>query len=117
MKLSEAIRSRTRWLTAGLALALFVAISACSSGGGGSTTTSGTSGGSGQAVAQAKAAAEKLVSVEVPPTRITLTTPLPKAPPKGLMVWMNCDIPACTVIGNGVRAGVTAAGWRFTTET
>jgi ribose transport system substrate-binding protein len=118
MRLSEAIRSRTRWLTAGLALALFVAISACSSGGStGSTTTSGTSGGSSQAAAQAKAAAAKLVSVEAPPTKITLTTPLPKAPPKGLMVWMNCDIPACTVIGNGVKAAVIAAGWKFAIET
>jgi ribose transport system substrate-binding protein len=118
MRLSGAIRSRARWLAAGLVLALFVAISACSSGGStGSTTTSGTSGSSGQAAAQAKAAAGKLTSVEVPPTKITLTTPLPKAPPKGLMVWMNCDIPACTVIGNGVKAAVTAAGWKFAIET
>ena len=52
MRLSRAVRSRTRWLTAGLGLALFVAISACSSSSGASTTTSGTSGGSGQAAAQ-----------------------------------------------------------------
>jgi ribose transport system substrate-binding protein len=32
------------------------------------------------------------------------------------MIWMNCDIPACTVIGNGVKAGAEAGGWKYSTE-
>ena len=57
--------------------------------------------------------AAQVATLEKAPTKLALTTPLPKAPPKGTMIWMNCDVPACTIIGDGVKAGVEAAGWTF----
>jgi ribose transport system substrate-binding protein len=112
---------KVRVLGVAVSAALSLTMAACSSsGGGGGASTGGATGtakaAGGSAASQAAAAQASLKSILVPPTAITLTTPLPKAPSPGLMISMNCDVPACTVIGNGVKAGVEAGGWRYATE-
>lgn len=70
-----------------------------------------------QAAADTKAAQAIVDTLLKPATAITQTEKLAAAPAKGTMIWMNCDVPACQVIGDGVKAGVEAAGWTFDTET
>jgi ribose transport system substrate-binding protein len=49
-----------------------------------------------------------------PPTRISQTQALPSAPPQGkTFVWLNCSLPACTSVGSGIKAAVSAAGWKY----
>ena len=110
---------KLRVLGVAVSALLSLTMAACSSsgssgGGGGSTGSTATAGGS--AASQAAAAQAALKTISKPATKITLTTPLPKAPSPGLMVSMNCDVPACTVIGNGVKAAVEAGGWKYATE-
>ena len=114
-----ASRRTARLALIGASLAACLIASACSSSGNSASTGNGSSASgadSASAAADAAAAEAKLAPVKVAPTKITLTTPLPSKPAPGTMVWMNCDIPACTVIGNGVKAAVEAAGWTFKTE-
>lgn len=89
---------------AGLLLA-----SACSSG---SSSNSGSVD-SAAAEAEASAAADAIKSAEEAPTEITVTTPLPKAPTDGKLVWLNCNFPTCAVIGEGAKAAAEAAGWEY----
>jgi ribose transport system substrate-binding protein len=119
MKLTK--NPKVRVLGISLTAALTLAMAGCSSSGSGGNKTTGSASGStssagGTAASEVKAAEAALKPVLVPPTKIFLTTPLPKAPSPGLMISMNCDVPACTVIGNGVKAGVEAGGWKYATE-
>ena len=113
MTLSKLLSSPPRALAIGLAVAVSLSLAGCSSGGG---TTTGGAGGDANSAADAQAAQDAIAPSLDAPTKITLTTPLPKAPSPGLMIWLNCDVPACTVIGNGVKAGVEAGGWTYSTE-
>jgi ribose transport system substrate-binding protein len=64
--------------------------------------------------AEAQAANTVLDGYRTAPTTITQTEALPKAPPTGKkVIWMNCDLPVCSLIGGGVKAAATAAGWTF----
>ncbi|MBS1676359.1 MAG: substrate-binding domain-containing protein [Actinobacteria bacterium] len=125
----------SRWpvwaLVAGVLAAVAMLAAGCGGGSGSSSaesTTSSESSGSETSGSESSGtetvsndpvvaeAAEKVEELSKPPTEITLKKPLPEAPPKGTMIWMNCDVPACTVIGTGVKEGVEAAGWKYETE-
>jgi ribose transport system substrate-binding protein len=46
--------------------------------------------------------------------KLSITAPLKSAAPKGkTFVWLNCEIPACTEIGLGLKAATAAAGWKL----
>jgi len=92
------------------------ALAGCSSASGGSATTAQA--GSTTSLQQREiSAAEKFVAAaEQAPTRITLTTPLPSAPPKGkTIVWLSCgDVSAtCPIIGAAIQSAAQAAGWTY----
>jgi ribose transport system substrate-binding protein len=64
---------------------------------------------------EASAAAEAAPDpVTTPPTEITNTIPLDKAPAAGkTFFWLQCELPICGKITNGVEAAVDAAGWNY----
>jgi ribose transport system substrate-binding protein len=79
-----------------------------------SNASSSGSSASGSAATEAAKAKEAIAPFEETPTKITVTQPLPKAPEPGkTFVWLNCEFPQCTVIGNGVKAATEAAGWKY----
>lgn len=50
------------------------------------------------------------------PTTINVTTPLDAAPTPGkTLFWLQCELPICGKIGDGVKAAVSAAGWDLET--
>jgi ribose transport system substrate-binding protein len=89
-------------------------VGALTSGGidaGGSTAAAASTGQS----SQAKKAAAFLKAYKTPPTKITITAPLKSAPPTGKsLYYMQCEQPQCQVVGVGVKAAATMAGWSFT---
>ena len=51
-----------------------------------------------------------------PPENIPITEPLGSAPAKGkTLYWLQCELPICDKIGNGVKAGASALGWNIET--
>ncbi len=51
-----------------------------------------------------------------PPAQINVSTPLAEAPTPGkTFFWLQCELPICAKIGEGVKAGVAAAGWDLET--
>jgi ribose transport system substrate-binding protein len=107
-------------VTAGLTAALL--LSACgSSGASASAPTSPTSSPSTQATTTASspglAAAEKTVAkYSSPPTTLTVSQPLPSAPPKGkTVVFLQCEVQQCIDGGDGFRAAAAAIGWKVKT--
>ncbi len=79
----------------------------------GNSENSGSSTTSGEASAAAASAPDP---VTTPPTAITITTPLSKPPAAGkTLFWLQCELPICAKIGNGVEAGAKAAGWTVET--
>jgi ABC-type sugar transport system substrate-binding protein len=51
-----------------------------------------------------------------PPAQINVTTPLAEAPSPGqTFFWLQCELPICDKIGDGVEAAVDAAGWELET--
>jgi ABC-type sugar transport system substrate-binding protein len=70
----------------------------------------------GSADASAAAAAAAPDPVTTPPSEITITTPLDAPPTPGkTFFWLQCELPICGKIGNGVEAAVQAAGWKLET--
>lgn len=71
--------------------------------------------GSDETAAVAAAAPDPLTDV---PTAINVTTPLDSAPASDrTLFWLQCELPICGKIGEGVKAGVAAAGWELETLT
>jgi ribose transport system substrate-binding protein len=119
-------RSALRPLGAAIAATLCAAaLAACSSSGGsaGSSnsraasdagSTGSSTGGSSQVTA-AQAIVDKLSKV---PTTIPLTTPLKAKPASAkTVVWMQCKLPQCIQIGDGIRPAAKALGWTLKTIT
>lgn len=79
----------------------------------GGTGGGGSSASSSAGLAEATAAVAKYSAL---PTRLTVATPLPQAPPKGkTVVFLQCEVPQCTDGGNGFRAAAAAIGWQTKT--
>jgi ribose transport system substrate-binding protein len=107
---------RSRMLMLGLA-ALTALVTACSSSAS-TTPTSNDASSHGTSTQKTEAAAaQKIVDQYLkPPTTIPQTTPLPKAPPKGkTFVWLQCLLPTCKEIGQGIDAAASAIGWKVKT--
>lgn len=91
--------------------------SAASSHSGQTATTAdtGTSSAGGAAMgpsAEVSAAQKVVQRWSQAPTAIDITTPLNSAPPKGkTLVWLQCALPQCTQIGQGIQAATKAVGW------
>jgi ribose transport system substrate-binding protein len=109
-------------ITAGVVVALGAALGACGSSGSSPSPSGSTALAAATASSTATtgassdvAAAQKTVAqAEQQPTRIAQTQALPTAPPKGkTFVWLQCDIPSCTNIGDGISAAMKAAGWKY----
>jgi ribose transport system substrate-binding protein len=98
--------------------ALVFAIAGCSS----STATS-TNGGTSQSQAgsvsaQVTAAKAATAKFSTPATTIGDTTPLKSKPPAGkTIVWLQCEVTACTTAGQGISAATDALGWKMKTIT
>ncbi len=73
------------------------------------TTTAADTGGVAEAT---KFVADHLAN----PTKVPLgDTPLSKAPPKGKsVVFLECGVPNCKNVGNGIAEATKALGWKFT---
>ena len=49
-----------------------------------------------------------------PPTEIPITDPLSAPPEKGkTFYWLQCELPVCATIAEGMKAAVAAAGWKY----
>lgn len=73
----------------------------------------GAASGSPRSQTLAARAASKLA--EMPPTKIGITTPLNRTPPRGkTVVFLQCsDVPQCAQFQPGIRQGTTALGWNL----
>lgn len=114
-----------RWFP-GVAIvaALAIGLTALAGCGGGSSTSGSTAAESisapaeSGAAAEAPAASEEGGTVEAPPTtaptEIPITTPLPKAPPKGKkVIFLQCELPICQLYTDGMKEAAEALGWQF----
>jgi ribose transport system substrate-binding protein len=94
-----------------LAAACMVAAAACgsSSAPNGSGSAKADSAADSSGVAAAKAA---IASEMTEPTTIPATTPLPRAPKKGIKVaFLTCSAAACSLLNPGFTAAAKALGW------
>ena len=94
--------------------------SSSSSSAAGGATTSAAAGGSSSASSSAassttiQAAIDAVAKYSVRPTQIEVTTPVGAPVPKGKTVeWLQCPIPACTQLGDGLKAATDALGWKL----
>lgn len=107
----------TRGIAAVLATALVCLVAGCGSTSSSSTASSGvasnasapsTSGAS----REATTAIDKLL---VRPTNIGIATPIKGGVPKGKrIVYLQCGIPDCALIGNAMQTATSQVGWSFT---
>jgi ribose transport system substrate-binding protein len=77
------------------------------------STSAGTSvsNGSGSLAASAATAIAKAMA---PPSALTETTPLPSRPPKDkTIIFVNCEVPTCSLDAQGVHEAATALGWKY----
>jgi ribose transport system substrate-binding protein len=95
-------------------------MAACSSSKADSSTGTGTSGGTSSTpanadVAAALAAAKANVEANLKfPTTISVTDPLPTAPPKDkTVVFLQCEQDQCHNQGDGIEAAAKAVGWNY----
>jgi ribose transport system substrate-binding protein len=87
---------------------LSMSVAACGSSGSSSSSISASSGGA----SQAQSSAPKPTTS--PPTSVGITTPLQAAPTKGkTFFWLQCELPICGKITQGVKAATAAAGWKY----
>jgi ribose transport system substrate-binding protein len=94
-----------RWIAI-LPAAMFL-LAAC---GGNDEEKTGTGGGAAQTTAEQKQVTEPPPTT--PPTKIQITEPLTKVPPKGKkVVFLQCELPACARYVNGAKAATKALGW------
>jgi ABC-type sugar transport system substrate-binding protein len=103
------MRSRRSWASI-LAAALTLALAAC----GDSGDSSGTKASSGGAAGGTASAPKPPTS---PPSKIPITQPLSEAPAKAkTLYWLQCELPICNKIGQGVKAGAAAVGWNVKSQ-
>lgn len=117
------MRIRSTKAQAGLALAAVAAIglmSACSSSSGSTSTEASAAAPASSAAASAGTGNEEVTAAQAvvdqftqAPTSIVQTTPLSGPfPGKGAThVFLQCELPQCKSIGDGVRAADAAVGW------
>jgi len=73
------------------------------------TSSSGTASSAGSGVTQAKA---NIAALLTEPANIPATTPLPRAPSKGVKVaFLTCSAAACSLLNPGFTAAAKALGW------
>lgn len=127
-----AVRALRRGVVVAAGVSVAVAISACGGSGGSSGTSqnagaasetvsatasssqSSASTGASAVVQQATASVEKWSQN---PT-IGVTAKLAETPPTGkTFVFMQCNLPVCQLIGNGMQKATEALGWKFKRET
>jgi ribose transport system substrate-binding protein len=90
----------------GVVAALAVSVAAC-----GSSSSSNSASSSSAASLDQSSAPKPITS---PPTGVGITTPMPSAPSKGkTFFWLQCELPICGKITQGVKAATTAAGWKY----
>jgi ribose transport system substrate-binding protein len=74
------------------------------------SSASGSASGSSQ-VAAATAITQKWINASA---TLSTTTPLKSPAPTGkTFVWLNCEIPACTEIGLGLKEATAVLGWKL----
>ena len=90
----------------GVVATLAVSVAAC-----GSSSSSNSASSSSAASLDQSSAPKPITS---PPTGVGITTPMPSAPSKGkTFFWLQCELPICGKITQGVKAATTAAGWKY----
>src|SRR5262245_23796471 len=102
----------SRMVRLGSALAVVAisasAIAACGSSSDSSGSSNTNSGGAASKTSSAPAPRT------TPPAQIKITQPLSAAPAKGkTFFWLQCELPICGKITNGVKDAVSAAGWNY----
>lgn len=77
----------------------------------GSGTTANTGGPMSSGLRRAEAAT---AAAERPAATLGIKTPLRSKPPAGkTFIWLQCEIPQCATIGEGVKAATRAIGWNY----
>jgi ribose transport system substrate-binding protein len=100
-------------------MATAIGVSACSSssqeaGSGGNSSGSAVAKSSGASSGDVSAAQAIVDNFSKTPTSIPLTTPLKSKPPSQVtVVWMQCKLPQCIQIGQGVGPAAKALGWNL----
>ena len=90
----------------GVVATLAVSVAAC-----GSSSSSNSASSSSAASLDQSSAPKPITS---PPTGVGITTPMPSAPSKGkTFFWLQCELPICGKITQGVKAATAAAGWNY----
>jgi ribose transport system substrate-binding protein len=90
-------------------------LAGCSSSGS-STPAASTSSGSASASGSSQVSAAAAITQKWINATATLSTtaPLTSAAPTGkTFVWLNCEIPACTEIGQGLKEATALIGWKL----
>jgi ribose transport system substrate-binding protein len=86
---------------------LAIAVAACGSSGSSSSSTGASSGAS-----LAQSSTPKPITS--PPSSVGVTTPMNTAPVKAkTFFWLQCELPICGKITQGVKAATAAAGWKY----
>ncbi len=76
------------------------------------TSSTPISSGSGSAALASATAAVR--QDEAIPTSLSVTAPLPSKPATGkTIVYISCEVPECTLVGQGVQQAATALGWNY----
>ncbi len=103
----------SRWhrLGAGtLMLVLLALVAGCGGGGGDESSGGTTAGGSSPGVARAEAVVAKYLKV---PTEIGPTAAIKQMPTGSLVEFVQCGVPICAAIGDGVEEAAAVAGLEF----
>lgn len=96
-----------RGMVVPVVVVLGVSVAACGSSEPSSSNSAASSDGS-----QAQSSAPKPTTN--PPTSVGITTPMNAAPTKGkTFFWLQCELPICGKITQGVKAATTTAGWNY----
>jgi ribose transport system substrate-binding protein len=91
-----------------------MALAACGGGGSSSNSTGTEATTTGSSGNSQVAAATKFVEKGLEAPEFQSLTPLKKKPPTGKSVlWLDCGLPVCDQIGEGVKEGSEALGWKF----
>ncbi|HEX3930514.1 MAG TPA: substrate-binding domain-containing protein [Nocardioides sp.] len=96
--------------------ALVAALAACGSSDSSSPSSGGSGSGSSSSTAAAEAAKATAITQKWINEKQTISgkTPLKSPAPSGkTFVWLNCEIPACTEIGKGLKEATDAIGWKL----
>jgi ABC-type sugar transport system substrate-binding protein len=99
--------TRYRRMVIPVVAVLGITVAAC-----GSSDSSSSSSATSSGASQVQASLPKPITS--PPASVGITTPMNAAPAKGkTFFWLQCELPICGKITQGVKSATAAAGWNY----